>query len=116
MKASKQKYILKKRLRKTTIIEPDILEDQVVNIGEDEEIEWTDSEEEKSLDSKALKKFVAKGKGHESASTKGIDSHAKRKKIEKPLTKDQRMRLLEVQKVLNGRVFESVAKYSPGMR
>lgn len=38
MKASRQKQISKKRLRKTTVVKPDISEDQVVNVGEDEDI------------------------------------------------------------------------------
>lgn len=48
MRASKQKHILKKRLRKIIFIEIDIPEDQVVDIVKDEEIIWTDSKEEAS--------------------------------------------------------------------
>lgn len=105
MRSSKQKHISKKKLRKTTVVKPDIPEDQVVNVKEDDDIDWTDLEKEESekrLDTKAKKKVVVKGKGRESASTRGPDSYAKRRRTEKALTKDQQMRLLQAQKVLNG--------------
>lgn len=59
MKASRQKHISQKRQRKTTFVEPDMPEDQVVNVGEKEDINWTEFEEEKggvSQDSKTQKK------------------------------------------------------------
>lgn len=43
MRASKKKHISKKRLRKTTVVEPDIPEDLDINIGEDGDIDWTNS-------------------------------------------------------------------------
>lgn len=83
MRASKQKNVSKKRLRNAIVVEPDIPKDQVVNVEEDEEINWTESEEEeikKSLDLGTQKKIIAKGKGRESVSSRGPNSHTKRRK------------------------------------
>lgn len=120
MKASRQRHISKKRLRTTTVVEPDIPKDQVVNIEEYEDIDWTDSEEEADevgeSAPKAQKKETTKGKGRESVSTRGPGSQVKKRKTDKSLTRDQRLSLLRHQKVLNGRVFEPTTKDSAGMR
>lgn len=97
MKASRQKHITKKRQRKTIVVKPDIPDDQVVDVGKEEDINLTDSAEVKGKvsqgltevrESKTQKKVVTKGKGSEPVSTEGLGSQVKRRKTEKILTKD----------------------------
>lgn len=45
----------------------------------------------------------------------GPSLQLKKRKTEKVLTRDQRINLLQNQKVLNGRVFESTTMNNPGM-
>lgn len=116
MTARKQKYVYKKRQRRTSVVENDIPKDQVVNIEEEKEIDWTESEEElgdlhEGLEGpkgpKVQKKATINGKRNDPASTRETGLQIKRRKTEKVLTRDQRICLLQNQKVLNGRVFDS---------
>lgn len=64
--------------------------------------DWTESEEElesqgpkEAKDLKAQKKVTIKGKRSDPAPTRGPGSQAKRIKVKKVLTRDQRISLLE---------------------
>lgn len=116
MTARKHKYVYKKRQRRTTVVENDISKDQVINIEEEKDIDWTESEEElgdlhQGLEGpkgpKVQKKDTINGKRNDLASTRKPGLQIKRRKTKKVLTRDQRIYLLQNQKVLNGRVFYS---------
>lgn len=96
MKASRQKHVYKKRLSRTTVVEEDIPEDQTVEVVEEPEIDWTESEDEEGnlsqgpnrvKDSKHKKKESTKGKKCDPAFTQGPGSQLKKTKTEKILTK-----------------------------
>lgn len=91
MTASKQKYVYKKRQRKTTVVKEYIPEDHIVNVEEEKEIDWTESEEElgdlsqgpkKVKDSKVQKKDIVKGKKSDPISNRGPGSQIRSRKIE----------------------------------
>lgn len=102
MVASKAKSTKKKRLRHTAVIEEDILKDHVVDVDEEWEISWTESDKNlvglkihseitkpssqgfgSTKDPKTRKKEVGKTKRGDPAPTQGPGSLVKRQKLKK---------------------------------
>lgn len=85
------------------IVEKEIPEDNLVDVEEDVNIDWTESEKEEDYVSQgpgenkvftSIKQVASSGKRGEPASTRGPGPHVKKRRSEKVMSRESRVSLL----------------------